>query len=284
MKKKLIISLFTLLILGSMQAFCDTKEDATNLYNEAIDLYAQDQINKSIETFNKAIELYPEFYEANYNLAQILMSLNKNDEALKPLQTILKIKPNDSETLYNIGKIYYKKGYLSKSHENLKKIAESAPQYNSAVLLIKKIEKRQEELNLENKLKEHKNYSDSKGLMKKDELAEYQAPSGIATDDRGNIYVASFGENAVYKISIHGQKTLVSKSALIKGPIGVAIDKNGNIYIANYLANNILKVTSDNNVSIFAEIEKPYCMIYDNQHDRLYITEQATNKLIKIDL
>ncbi len=270
--------------MGSMQAFCDNKEDATNLYNEAIDLYAQDQVNKSIETFNKAIELYPEFYEANYNLAQILMSLNKNDEALKPLQTILKIKPNDSETLYNIGKIYYKKGYLSKSHEALKKIKESTPQYNSAVLLIKKIEKRQEELNLENKIKEHKNYSDSKGLMKKEELAEYQAPSGIATDERGNIYVASFGENAVYKISIYGQKTLISKSALIKGPIGVAVDKNGNVYIANYLANNILKVTGENNVSVFAEIEKPYCMIYDAQHNRLYVTEQATNKLVKIDL
>ena len=284
MKKKLLISLFTLFILGSIPPYCDNKESATNLYNEAIDLYAQDQVNESIETFNKAIELYPEFYEANYNLAQILMSLNKNEEALKPLEAILKTRPDDSETLYNLGKIQYKRGFLSKSYEYLKKIPASAPQYNSALILIKKIEKRQEELNLEAKIKEHKNFVDSNGLSKKDELAEYQAPSGIAVDERGNIYTASFSENSIYKISAYGQKSVVSKSALIKGPVGIAIDKKGNIYVANYLANNIIKISSENNVSIFAEIEKPYCMLYDAEHDRLYVTEQATNKLVKFDL
>ncbi|MBQ8848228.1 MAG: tetratricopeptide repeat protein [Candidatus Gastranaerophilales bacterium] len=285
MKKNLIISLFILMSLTAFNpTFADTKEDATIFYNEAIDLYRQDDVDKSIELFSKAIELNPDFYEAHYNLAQILMSVNKNEEALKSLEKITKLRPNDSEALYNIAKIQYKQGFLSNSYETLKKIKEEAPQYESAKLLISKIEKRQNELNLEEKLKENKTILDLTGKAKAINLEEIQAPSGIAVDIRGNIYVASFSENKVYKISIYGQKTVYSESSLIKGPIGLAIDKNDNLYIANYSANNIIKISSTGSSSVFAEIQKPYCLIYDAGHNRLYATEQNTNKLVKFDL
>lgn len=284
MKNKLLILLFTLAIFNIVPIYADNLEEATAIYNEAIDKYKADEVNGSIELFNKAISLEPEFYEANYNLAQILMSVGRYEEAIKPLETILKSKPNDGETLYNLGKIQYKRGYLSKSFDYLNKIKESAPQYDSAKILLNKIEKRQEELNLELKISEHKNIVDSSGKAKSEELAEYQAPSGIAVDSKGNIYTASFSENSVHKISAKGQKTVLSKSGLIKGPIGVAVDKENNIYVANYTSNNIVKINSSNQVSVFAEVQKPYCMTYDGEHNRLYVTEQATNKLIKFDL
>lgn len=284
MKNKLFILLFTLISLNIIPALADNIEEATVLYNEAIDKYKADEVTNSIELFNKAIAIEPEFYEANYNLAQILMSVGRYEEAIKPLETILKSKPDDGETLYNLGKIQYKRGYLSKSFEYLNKIKESAPQYDSAKILLNKIEKRQEELNLELKITEHKNIVDSSGKAKSYELAEYSAPSGIAVDSKGNIYTASFSENSIHKISSKGQKTVISKSGLIKGPIGVAVDKDNNIYVANYTSNNIVKINPSNQASVFAEVQKPYCMIYDIEHNRLYVTEQATNKLIKFDL
>ena len=119
MNKKLIISLFlslglaiTNLSYGEITE--ENYEEAANLYNNAIDLYKSDEIEKSIEYFTKALELRPDFYEAHYNLAQILMSLNRYDEAIKSLEIIAKLTPNDTENLYNLGKLYYKKGYLSK--------------------------------------------------------------------------------------------------------------------------------------------------------------------------
>lgn len=274
--------------MGSNLAFGEYSQEvlekATILYNDAIDLYKQDDVDKSIDYFTKALELKPDFYEAHYNLAQILMSINKNDEALKSLEEIYKIKPEDTENLYNLGKTYFKKGYLSKSYEYLKQIKTNAPQYDSAKLLIAKIEKRQDELNLEEKIKKHENISDSQGKLKAIELAEFSAPSGTAIDSRGNVYVASFLENQIYKISIYGQKTVYSKSNLIQGPIGLAIDKDDNIYVANYSVNNIIKIAPNNIASIFADINKPYCLFYDMQHNRLYATEQSTNKLVKFDL
>ena len=260
-------------------------EDAAFLYNEAIDQYKQENVEKSVELFKKAIEIKPDFYEAHYNLAQILMSINKNDEALVSLEEIAKLNPEDSESLYNLGKIYYKKGYLSKAHSELLKIKQTMPQYDSAQILIAKIEKRQLELNLESKINEHKNIVDTQGKLKGINLEEISAPSGIAIDSLGNIFVASFSENTIYKISIYGQKTVFLNSSMLKGPIGLAIDKNNNIYVANYGANNIVKISADNsNTTVFADIQKPYCLIYDDIRNRLYATEQSTNKLVKFDL
>ena len=289
MNKKAIISIFLLLnVLAFDTSFAfgskDTLEQAATYYNDAIDFYKQDKIDDSIEYFTKALELKPDFYEAHYNLAQILMSLNKNDEALKSLEEILKLKPDDTENLYNLGKTYYKKGFLSKSYEYLKQISVNSAQYDSAKLIISKIEKRQNELILEEKIKEHKSTTDTQGKQKGIELTEFQAPSGTVVDNRGNIYVASFSENQIYKISIYGQKTVLSKSNLIQGPIGLAIDRENNIYVANYSANNIIKITPNNIATIFADIKKPYCLNYDSINNRLYATEQDTNKLIKFDL
>ena len=289
MNKKALISIFLLLSLMTAQkAFCqdidEAMEKAATLYNEAIDLYKDNNTDKSIEYFTKALEIKPDFYEAHYNLSQILMSINKNEEALKSLEEIAKLKPDNSENLYNLGKTYYKLGFLSKSYEYLKKINISAPEYDSAKILTSKIEKRQSELNLEEKIKKQDNTIDAKGKTVGVELSHFSAPSGTAIDTRGNIYVASFLENQIYKISIYGQKTVYSQSNLIQGPIGIAMDKNDNLYIANYSANNIVKISPNNIATIFADINKPYCLTYDLEHNRLYVTEQDTNKLIKFDL
>ena len=281
--KKLLISLYLLIVL-TLPSFCSNADKATQLYNEAIDLYGQDNIEKSVELFKKAIELKPDFYEAHYNLAQILMSIEKNEEALKTLKEIMVLKPDDSETLYNIGRIQYKRGYLSDSFKHLNKISKGAPQYDSAKIILDKIEKRQHELALENKISEHKPLADAQGKAVASDLIEITAPSGIAIDSRGNIYTASFSENTIYKISIYGQKTVYNRSSLIKGPIGIAADKDNNIYVANYSANTIVKITPNAAVSIFANVSKPYCITYDNEHNRIYVTEQNSNKLLKFDL
>ena len=68
------------------------------------------------------------------------------------------------------------------------------------------------------------------------------------------------------------------------GSYRIAIDKNDNIFVANYSANTIVKITPEGNSSIFSKVQKPYCLFYDNQSNKLYVTEQETNKLIKFDL
>ena len=286
MKKKLVILFLSLLLFApnSIPTFAQDIEGATVFYNEAIDLYSQDQVDKSIDFFKRAISLNHDFYEAYYNLAQILMSQDKYTEALAPLQEIFRLKPQDSENLYNLGKVQYKRGYLTNSYDYLKQIPKTAPQYDSAQILIAKIDKKHAELGLESKIQNREVHMDDQGKFVGVELAGIQAPSGITIDDKGNIYCASFSENLIYKISTDGQKSVYSHSSLIKGPIGLTVDKNGNMYVANYSAGTIIKITPDGTSGIFAAISKPYCLIYDKTHDRLYISEQNSNKIVKYDL
>ena len=64
MNKKALISFLTLFSLMGSCAFCETEqeelqktlEQAATYYNEAIDLYQQDDVNKSIDYFEKAIK------------------------------------------------------------------------------------------------------------------------------------------------------------------------------------------------------------------------------------
>ena len=121
MKKKLLISFF---ILMGMFAFapsakCADNESATYYYNEAIDFYRQDDVDQSVKYFAKAISINPNFFEAHYNIAQILISLGRYDEALKSLEKIMQLRPQDSENIYTIGKVYYKKGQYLKAYEYL---------------------------------------------------------------------------------------------------------------------------------------------------------------------
>ena len=196
MKKNLLI-LFFILVGGFCfsPAFCADLDIATRYYNEGIDLYGQNRTQESIESFEKAIELNPDFYEAHYNIAQILISQNRQDEALVHLEKIYSLRPNDTENLLNLAKVEYVKGYLTKSYNYLKKINSTASQYDEAQIYIARIEKRQAELGLEAKIKEHQALSDSYGKAAGIELGEIMAPSGIAVDKRGNIYIASFSEN-----------------------------------------------------------------------------------------
>ncbi len=87
--------------------------------------------------------------------------------------------------------------------------------------------------------------------------AELYAPTGMAFDDSGNIFVADYGNHRVRKVIVSdgiivtvagggisgtgdgGQAT----TAVLGFPQGVAFDPSGDFYIADELANRIRKVT-----------------------------------------
>ncbi len=98
-------------------------------------------------------------------------------------------------------------------------------------------------------------------------LVAINSPRGVSSDGQGNIYIADFGGNKVYKISVStGLMYLVAgtgtagattngspaTSTNVDAPRGVWADTVGNIYIADTSANQILVVDPTGAIHIFA--------------------------------
>ena len=104
------------------------------------------------------------------------------------------------------------------------------------------------------------------------------SPTGIAGDRYGNIYVACFSDNMIYKITPDGKRQVFLKNPLISGPISLASDSVGNIYVSNYSANNVLKITPQGTVTVLVErLDKPYGLHVEG--NMLFITCQGSNSI-----
>lgn len=255
------------------------EDDATILYNKGIDLYEQDKIEQSIATFKKAISIDPEFYEAYYNLARIQEAAGKTQDAIISYEKLLKISPTDYESAYQFGEFLYKKGYLSKASAYLKTIPDNSEYKTKADVLLNKITKRQEELAKESQVKAQQS-------LKTSIVGSVPAPSGLVIDSDGNMYVASFSESVIYKISKDGMTKTVfaDKTKEIDGPIGVAIDSYDNIYVANYTKGNVVKFDKNGNESVLMYAKKPYCISLNESKGKIFITEQQNNSVLSYDI
>ena len=302
MKKRLIslfFSFFAILTIASKPiASAYTIEDATSLYNLGIDYYSQNQVQKSMEYFKKAISIDPKFYEAYYNLAQIQASYGYFDSAIKSYEKVVQLKPDDYESVYELGRLLYKRGYLNKALSYLDKIPLNEDIYTQVLTLENKIKKRQAELIAIQKEKEQQaqiqlqnkietttvSVSEQKPQVQTNLIVNLKAPSGVAADSQGNIYAASFSENKIYRIAPDGTKSVYVESVNLGGPVGIALDEFDNLYVANYTKNNILKVTQSGVISEFAKLRKPYCIGIDKVRKLLIVSEQDTNNVLKFEL
>ncbi|WP_442602408.1 RCC1 domain-containing protein [Paenibacillus sp. KN14-4R] len=88
------------------------------------------------------------------------------------------------------------------------------------------------------------------GSEKGTALGEFGHPIGVATDSKGNVYVADYDNNRIQKLDIStGKWSAWGKSGGVAGsgpgefnsPTGIAVDNSGNIYVADKLNHRIQK-------------------------------------------
>jgi kumamolisin len=111
-------------------------------------------------------------------------------------------------------------------------------------------------------------YADGNGLTQ----ALFNAPSGVAVDNAGNVYVTDFGNNVIRKIdtspshtvtTFAGQGTISGfrdgpgATALFNAPVGIAIDGSNNLYVtdalvpplgSNAAGNNLVRIVTPSGV------------------------------------
>ena len=286
MKKTLILLCLTVLIHGNVQAqpqgqLAQPSVEAKLEYNMGVDFYKVGKYEQAMASFRKAIDLEPDYIDAYYNLGSILEFLKQDDAALTVFKQIVVRKPTDYEALYKAAKLSQKLGETENAKQYLSLIPPSSPMYkkgqevaylmNTDMQTIKKSDAA-ETVNEENKF--YNNSSVYENIL---------SPTGMTTDKDGNLYVARYSDNSIYKITPSGQRIIFLKDSRLNGPIGMVSDLAGNIYVANYNNNNVLKITPSGGVSVLlTNIQKPYGLHISG--NMLFVSSQGGNSIVRYKL
>jgi hypothetical protein len=239
-------------------------------------------------SFRRAIEIDPNYIDAYYNLGSILEYLHQDDAALAVFKQIIVRKPDDYESVYKAGNLSMKLGQQEKAKSYLQLIPANSSQYSKAQALISTMATApQQEDDLDTtsfqsavapEYNTVSNINHTNGMYN-----NIPSPTGIATDSFGNVYIASFSDNMIYKITPDGKQMIFIKDTKINGPIAMVSDNNGNIYVSNYNTNNVVKITPSGMITpLINNVDKPYGMnITDGM---LFVSSQGTNSVLRYKL
>ncbi len=112
----------------------------------------------------------------------------------------------------------------------------------------------------------------------------FNAPSGLAFDRQGNLYIANFFGNSIDRISPDGSKVPFSTGSNLKGPIGLVVDGAGNVYVANYIGGTVARINPAGVSTIIAtNFKKPYYLTMDKDGN-LFVSQQEDNSVVRITL
>lgn len=275
---KKIIILFTILLLSiSSVNASETNTAAMLQYNQGIDYYKMDQYENAINAFKAAIRLDPNYIDAYYNLGLVLEYLQRYDEALAVFKQVIVRKPDDYDSVYKAAWLSYKLGEPQRARTYLSIIPPNCARAKDAQVLAAQLGFMSAQQTT-TAPRTKSTTSQTSGIYE-----DIAAPTGITSDNEGNIYVAEFNNNAIIKITPDNKKIIHIKDPKISGPIGIDFDKSNNMYIANYNNDNILKVSPLGEVSVLiSNVKKPYYLYMNG--DILFISCQGSNSVLRYKL
>ena len=251
-------------------------------YNKGLDYYKVGQYDRAMQCFRSAIDLDADFIDAYYNLGSILEYLEQDDAALTVFQQIVVRKPTDYEAVFKAAQLNKKLGREDKAKSLLALIPQGSYVNTEAQKLANSLNTDLQTIKEEQKLQQAQAQAQVKPVNR-GVYEDIASPTGITTDKSGNLYVAGYSDNVIYRITPKGDRVIFLKDNRLDGPVGMISDSNGNMYVANYNANNVLKIDSTGFVTVLmSNVNKPYGLHISN--GVLFVSSQGSNAIIRCNL
>ncbi|MCB0278391.1 MAG: hypothetical protein KDD94_02760 [Calditrichaeota bacterium] len=119
-------------------------------------------------------------------------------------------------------------------------------------------------------------------------IASINQPVGVIFDADNNMYVNSFQDNAVYKVTPIGATSQFAfnpdgAEQLFNGPDGIVL-VNDTFYTINYYDSKIVKISAGGSASLFATLPGSTTGYLTYAKGALYAASISTNKIYKISL
>lgn len=233
-------------ILGAIYAGLRRYEEAITSYNKAIDLkpdYAEaynncaialkglGQHKKAISNLEKAIKINPNYLDALYNLGNSLREFGRSQEAIVNYNKVISLKPDHVMAHNNLGNALKAFGKPKDAIASYNKAIELSPHYgeayNNIAIILKELGMHQEAIS-----------NSKKAIQLKPEAAElYNNLGDILNElDRYEEAIDSFGKALTIRLD----------STDTYNNLGIALTGKGNLEDAIQALNKALFLKSDN--------------------------------------
>lgn len=303
MTKRMWIVALTLTVCNMLGSPAVNAQTAAELFDMGQDAYKNGDIQQAIDYFKQTTQKDANYADAFYNLGALYYNQQRYSEALEAFNKVLQINPNDIAARYETGLVYEKLGRIPEAIAAFEMISPTSSRYSMAVEKISRLRGAQTKTTTSS-AKTEKAASDKKtpdsttstktepppanpaGSKVQEFVTGFSGPTGVAVDAKGVLYVANFSKNTIYKVTPKGEKKLLASGTGINGPVGMTIDrKTGDLYIANHLDNTVSRISPDGKVTVVATgLKKPYNIFLDEAQRFLYVSQQETNSIARIQL
>lgn len=91
------------------------------LYDKALTLFAENELEAAVDAFNVLIETYPNYIEGYLGLGHAHERLGQYDEAITAVQKAIEIDPNDPLAYTSLSICYQRKGMIQEAEDAMAK-------------------------------------------------------------------------------------------------------------------------------------------------------------------
>ena len=114
------------------ETFARRRDEAKALYKKGVEAHKANKFAEAIESYTKAVDLYPRYAEVYYNRGLAYRKLDKLAEALEDYSQAIQMDPRLAAAYSNRGYVYYKMGDLERALADFDQVLKLDPENEDA--------------------------------------------------------------------------------------------------------------------------------------------------------